>query len=266
MERRILAFLSVLVLILSLAACGGDIESSGETDESGALEEDTAADLLEVTFSVSMQGTAGRPAFKIKTSLPDETVLMLTVKDANNETFQSKVTIEDGAAESEQFGSDSKPVADKFSLGVSMSSPQLQSDSVRAVIGENGENLSGEYVIKSDSGSEQLVSATFAYDFSDNGSTSTKNTVADMTTPEPSATAPPASEGTGDNGSNFNTYNNPDQQKTSSSYVLNTSTMKFHYPSCNSVEKIAPENYSTSSQSRDTLISQGYDPCGKCHP
>lgn len=78
--------------------------------------------------------------------------------------------------------------------------------------------------------------------------------------------------GTGSNGGgsgsggNFNTYNNEIQQQTTASYVLNTSTMKFHRPSCRDVPKIASRNYSTSSQSMDDLISRGYSPCGHCSP
>lgn len=68
------------------------------------------------------------------------------------------------------------------------------------------------------------------------------------------------------NGENFNTYDNVEQQQTTASYVLNTNTHKFHYPSCRSVKKISPENYSTSNSSRDELISQGYDSCGICKP
>ena len=66
--------------------------------------------------------------------------------------------------------------------------------------------------------------------------------------------------------SNFNTHNNPEQQQTSDSYVLNTSTMKFHTPSCEDVSRIAPENYSTSDESKSTIISMGYSPCGHCNP
>lgn len=50
------------------------------------------------------------------------------------------------------------------------------------------------------------------------------------------------------------------------SYVLNTSTMKFHKSNCRDVEKIAPENYDTFSGSRDEVINMGYDPCGHCKP
>ena len=41
-------------------------------------------------------------------------------------------------------------------------------------------------------------------------------------------------------GNNFNTYSN-DYSDVSKNYVLNTNTKKFHYPSCRSVEKIAPK-------------------------
>lgn len=74
-----------------------------------------------------------------------------------------------------------------------------------------------------------------------------------------------STQGTG-NVSNFNTYDNDEQQNTSAEYVLNMNTRKFHYPSCSSVKKIAPHNYATSNESRDTLIAQGYGPCGRCNP
>lgn len=49
-------------------------------------------------------------------------------------------------------------------------------------------------------------------------------------------------------------------------YILNTNTMKFHYPTCKSVEKIKPEHMGTSSGTRNALIEQGYSPCGNCKP
>lgn len=49
-------------------------------------------------------------------------------------------------------------------------------------------------------------------------------------------------------------------------YVLNTSTKKFHFPGCHSVKQIAQKNYAESDSSRESLISQGYSPCGNCKP
>ena len=49
-------------------------------------------------------------------------------------------------------------------------------------------------------------------------------------------------------------------------YVLNTNTMKFHYPSCKSVDKIKSSNRADYTGSREDLIARGYAPCGNCHP
>ncbi len=65
-------------------------------------------------------------------------------------------------------------------------------------------------------------------------------------------------------GYGFDTYNIPEQQNTTETYVLNTNTLKVHHPTCNDVKKIKPENYSTSSESTQTLTSKGYSLCGHC--
>lgn len=65
---------------------------------------------------------------------------------------------------------------------------------------------------------------------------------------------------------NFNIHNNPGQQQSTSSYVLNTNTNVFHYPNCRDVSKISTENYATSDGTRDDIISQGYRSCGHCNP
>jgi len=49
-------------------------------------------------------------------------------------------------------------------------------------------------------------------------------------------------------------------------YVLNTNSMKFHYPSCSSVAKIAEHNKQVVTTSREELMKQGYEPCGSCEP
>ncbi len=49
-------------------------------------------------------------------------------------------------------------------------------------------------------------------------------------------------------------------------YILNTSTKKIHYPDCNSVKQMKDKNKKSTNQSRDSLISQGYSPCGNCRP
>lgn len=55
-------------------------------------------------------------------------------------------------------------------------------------------------------------------------------------------------------------------KNSSTTYVLNTNTMKFHYPSCESVQDMSSRNRENTTKSRSELISDGYEPCGRCRP
>jgi energy-coupling factor transporter transmembrane protein EcfT len=49
-------------------------------------------------------------------------------------------------------------------------------------------------------------------------------------------------------------------------YVLNTSSMKFHYPSCSGAAKIKESNKAYFTGTREEVIQKGYSSCGICHP
>ena len=49
-------------------------------------------------------------------------------------------------------------------------------------------------------------------------------------------------------------------------YVLNTYRMKFHYPTCDSVTQMSPENRKYYHGTREEIIAKGYSPCGNCKP
>ena len=49
-------------------------------------------------------------------------------------------------------------------------------------------------------------------------------------------------------------------------YVLNTNTKKFHYPTCASAQSISEQNRQTYTGARDELIADGYSSCGNCRP
>ena len=51
-----------------------------------------------------------------------------------------------------------------------------------------------------------------------------------------------------------------------STYILNNSSRKFHKPDCGSVETISPSNKKSYTGTREELINQGYEACGKCKP
>ena len=52
----------------------------------------------------------------------------------------------------------------------------------------------------------------------------------------------------------------------STTYILNTNTKKFHYPSCSAVKQMKDSNKEEFSGSRDEVIDRGYVPCKKCNP
>lgn len=49
-------------------------------------------------------------------------------------------------------------------------------------------------------------------------------------------------------------------------YVLNTNTMKFHYPTCSSVDDMKEKNKQIYTGSREEVINMGYVPCKRCNP
>lgn len=55
----------------------------------------------------------------------------------------------------------------------------------------------------------------------------------------------------------------PAPATTEITYILNTKTKKFHRTSCNSLPTV---NRLDSSESRDSIIAQGYVPCKRCNP
>ena len=61
-------------------------------------------------------------------------------------------------------------------------------------------------------------------------------------------------------------HNSSSQQSPKMTYVLNTSSHKFHYPECSSVDGMNEENKKEVKDTREHLIEQGYEPCGRCNP
>ena len=50
------------------------------------------------------------------------------------------------------------------------------------------------------------------------------------------------------------------------SYVLNKRSKKFHHPECPGIKNMSLKNREEFTGTRNTLIAQGYSPCGICKP
>jgi len=66
-------------------------------------------------------------------------------------------------------------------------------------------------------------------------------------------------------GRNSDIETNPSETDTNE-FVLNTSSMKFHLPTCSKAININDKNKAYSTASRDELIAAGYSPCSICEP
>lgn len=56
------------------------------------------------------------------------------------------------------------------------------------------------------------------------------------------------------------------QESLGTTYVLNTNTKKFHYPTCSSVDDMKEKNKQIYTGSREEIINMGYVPCKRCNP
>ncbi|MBR5534618.1 MAG: DNA/RNA non-specific endonuclease [Ruminiclostridium sp.] len=64
----------------------------------------------------------------------------------------------------------------------------------------------------------------------------------------------------------LNGEESPPSSESTTMYVVNLSSEKFHEATCGSAEKLAEDNRLEYFGSREDLIAQGYDPCGSCKP
>ena len=54
--------------------------------------------------------------------------------------------------------------------------------------------------------------------------------------------------------------------ETEQHYVLNTNSKKFHLPDCSGAASMSPANRQDYTGTRQSLLDQGYTPCGTCNP
>lgn len=121
---------------------------------------------VDIKVESKRNSETGGIIINIWTNLPENTVLMITVKDGYSYTGQDKVTIQkDGTASSSEFSFRGEPLKGKHTVSISMSLPRLQAQSVQDIIGSKGEYITGKYVEKDDITNSNWVDAEFTMDF-----------------------------------------------------------------------------------------------------
>lgn len=76
----------------------------------------------------------------------------------------------------------------------------------------------------------------------------------------------PADHDDGDTDSDPGDDSDQDTSTGARLYILNTNTMKFHYPDCSSVDQMSEKNKQEETATREAIIAMGYSPCGNCKP
>lgn len=144
-QRTLVGCLSLLC-VLSLCSC----TASNSTSPLGSLQEEDSAtpQMFEVNLSAENIALDGKPIFAITTNLPDDTELLLTLKNNAGYTGQDKVIIADGKGQSGAFSSKGNSLSGEYTLKVTMGMPSIQKDSVQKVIGSSGEYMTGDLVEK----------------------------------------------------------------------------------------------------------------------
>lgn len=58
----------------------------------------------------------------------------------------------------------------------------------------------------------------------------------------------------------------PVEQNNDTTYLVNTDSNKFHYPSCRTIKNYDDPHWEERSCDRQQLLDEGYSPCGVCNP
>ncbi len=106
-----------------------------------------------------------RPTIHGRTNLPDGAELLVGLSRPESAYFgQAKVTVRDGQFATERFSQNGNPLnPGRYKVEVSMSLAALQPETVRAVIGEHGEKMSGSWVTPSPFGPSDKVFTSTDY-------------------------------------------------------------------------------------------------------
>ena len=87
-----------------------------------------------------------------------------------------------------------------------------------------------------------------------------------QSTAAPAAVETPAPQPETDTAVQITPESSVSQESRETTYVLNTNTKKFHYPTCSGVDDMKEKNKQIYTGSRDEVINMGYVPCKRCNP
>jgi len=165
----IIAVAWIIYLIIGFSGNSSDKNANIKTSPSDQNSVSSTDELktIDVTLNVTpkVNDEDGSVLFCIETNLPEDTELMVTVTNGKYIGQDKTVVLANGFAYTSEFSNKGKALKGTYTVSVSMSLPSLQKDSVREVIGQKGEYITGQYVEKSEITNENCVNGDFKFKF-----------------------------------------------------------------------------------------------------
>lgn len=160
---------------------GAVTETTKATSEAVSVSETEVfeAEEFEVFMNVSAEKDKDGVKFVIETNLPDDTSLMLTLSRGdyhdldNSITASTKAAVSDGKAISNTLLGNG--LSGGYDLRITMPLPSVQKDSVRRVIGDKGEFMTGQLVEKASIGDSNIIKSIFSFSSDDFSVTKTED-------------------------------------------------------------------------------------------
>ena len=170
LKYGIIAVAWILYLLIAFGSNNSkrdEPKTEQQSKPSETVVEESSAKTIDVTLEVepNVNSEDGTVLFGVKTNLPEDTKFLVTVFN-DSYTGQDNIVIQkDGIGYTSEFSDDGQGLKGTYTVNVTMTIPSLQNDSVKKIIGQNGENITGKYVAQSSIGDSNTVEGEFEFTF-----------------------------------------------------------------------------------------------------
>lgn len=143
MKRRLFAF--VIFLLLASCDAGDEPSPASPTIAPTSTPSPSPTPMRDAaTLDVAVEKNRS-PRVTVTSNLPDGAELIVMLTHRNGKSYQDKGVLKQGRFQSESFGGESGLPRGKYTVDATVAVAAVQPASVRAIVGQNGEHLTGKF-------------------------------------------------------------------------------------------------------------------------